>query len=555
MVTIDQQATIRQGVTDVVTKGKFPGFEPVTPEQGLVRYCPKGDDDFQARHGRQLCLEMAVALADLRRGRLVGRWQTTDGVSDTAIPQSHERIGQAIRPQWLCCTGKAKAVQGGIEQFTCDIAGERATGAIGTFFPGPQTEYQQFRLKRAKGRNGPRMPMRIAAANVGQMLRQARAGNAVLRVVKCWHGGDVSMLPMQLNWDIFCRVIDNYGDIGICWRLARQLASEHGKCVRLWVDDLHSLQHLCAEIDVLQPMQSSHGVEVCHWSDTVAVDRVGEVIIEAFACELPAAYLAAMASATPRPCWINFEYLTAEAWADGCHGMASPHPSLPLVKYFYFPGFTAATGGLLRECDLLAARDAEIAQYPRCKTLDISLFCYDTAPVGELLDILAESPLVTRLHVAPGQALAAVAAHLGGSGPWQLGKLNVLPFKFMPQDDFDRLLWRCGINFVRGEDSFVRAQWAGRAFVWQPYRQADEVHLDKLEAFLERYIVGLSARGAAAAVDLFRAWNSGQGLHSAWGGFLAASPEITEHNRQWAARLAGDPDLAGTLVKFCAGKV
>ena len=363
------------------------------------------------------------------------------------------------------------------------------------------------------------------------------------------------MAPMQLNWDIFCRVIDNYGDIGICWRLARQLASEHGKRVRLWVDDLHSLRSLCPVIDVLQPVQRSHGVEICHWSEAVAVDRVGEVIIEAFACELPAAYLAVMAGTTPRPCWINLEYLTAEAWADGCHGMASPHPSLPLVKYFYFPGFSAATGGLLRERGLLAARDAEITQCPRRETLEISLFCYDSAPVGELLATLAESPVATRLHVAPGQALDAVTAHLGGGGPWQRGKLSVLPFEFMPQEEFDRLLWRCDINFVRGEDSFVRAQWAGRAFVWQPYRQADEVHMDKLEAFLERYIVGLSARGAAAAVDLFRAWNSGQGLRPAWEGFLAASPEIVRHNRQWAARLAGDPDLAGALVKFCASKV
>ncbi len=363
------------------------------------------------------------------------------------------------------------------------------------------------------------------------------------------------MAAMQLNWDIFCRVIDNYGDIGVCWRLARQLANEHGKQVRLWVDDLYSLQPLCPEIDTAKSRQTSHGVEICHWSETVAVDRVGEVIIEAFACELPATYLAAMACATPKPVWINLEYLTAEAWADGCHGMASPHPSLPLVKYFYFPGFSRATGGLLREHDLLATRDAEIAQCLRHDTLEISLFCYDSAPVGELLDILAESATAVRLHVAPGQPLAAVAAYFGGNGPWQRGALSVLPFEFLPQEDFDRLLWCCDINFVRGEDSFVRAQWAANAFVWQAYRQADEAHLDKLDAFLQRYIAGLSATGANAAVDLFQAWNSGCGLRQAWKIFLAARPEIATHNRHWAERLAGNPDLAKALVKFCAGKV
>lgn len=363
------------------------------------------------------------------------------------------------------------------------------------------------------------------------------------------------MAPMQPNWDIFCRVIDNYGDIGVCWRLARQLANEHGRRVRLWVDDLHSLQPLCPETDVALAVQACRGVEIRHWVEPVAVDRVGEVIIEAFGCDLPASVVAGMARKSPRPCWINLEYLTAEAWAEGCHGMASPHPSLPLVKYFYFPGFSPASGGLLRERGLLAARDAEMARLPRSEGLDVSMFCYESAPVGELLDLLARSPTAVRLHVAPGQPLAAVAARFGGSGPWRRGELTVIPFDFLPQDDFDRLLWRCDINFVRGEDSFVRAQWAARPFVWQAYRQADEAHMAKLRAFLAQYVAGLGAACAAAAVDLFQAWNSGHGLGRAWESFLAARPEIAQHNRHWAERLAGHPDLAAALVKFCAGKV
>jgi uncharacterized repeat protein (TIGR03837 family) len=363
------------------------------------------------------------------------------------------------------------------------------------------------------------------------------------------------MVPMQLNWDIFCRVIDNYGDIGICWRLARQLVNEHGKRVRLWVDDLHSLKPLCPAIDVSLSAQNSHGVEIRQWPASVAVDRVGDVIIEAFACELPAPWLDVMASATPKPCWINLEYLTAEAWADGCHGMASPHPSLPLVKYFFFPGFSTMTGGLLRECNLLASRDAVAARRTANDTLEVSLFCYDSAPVGELIDILADSPVAVRLNVAPGQPLTAVSKHLGGVGPWQRGKLCVLPFEFLPQEEFDRLLWRCDINFVRGEDSFVRAQWAAQPFVWQPYRQADDAQLDKLDAFLSRYVAGLNSDAATAAVDLSQAWNSGSGLRQAWKNFLDLRSEIALHNRRWADALADHPDLADTLVKFCSSKV
>ena len=30
---------------------------------------------------------------------------------------------------------------------------------------------------------------------------------------------------MRVTWDIFCSVVDNFGDIGVTWRLARQLVA------------------------------------------------------------------------------------------------------------------------------------------------------------------------------------------------------------------------------------------------------------------------------------------------------------------------------------------
>ncbi len=360
---------------------------------------------------------------------------------------------------------------------------------------------------------------------------------------------------MQLRWDIFCHAIDNQGDIGVCWRLARQLAAEHGKQVRLWLDDVDGLQPLCPAVDGAKDRQLCRGVEILRWAGNVAVDRVGEVIIEGFGCRLPEDYLRAMAQAAIRPCWINLEYLTAESWIDGCHGMPSPHPTLPLTKYFYFPGFSARTGGLLREKGLLARRDAAATRHPAREGIDISLFCYDNAPVGELLEGLAASPTPVRVHVAAGKPLAAVRAHFAGDGPWHCGALRVIPFDPLPLDDYDEFLWRCDINFVRGEDSFVRAQWAGKAFVWQPYVQEGGAHLVKLGAFLERYTAGMNDLAAAAAVNLFRAWNSTGHLRHAWADFLAARMEITAHTRRWSRRLAERPDLCAALVKFCAARV
>lgn len=363
------------------------------------------------------------------------------------------------------------------------------------------------------------------------------------------------MAVMQPHWDIFCRVIDNYGDIGVCWRLARQLASEHDLRVRLWLDELPSLQPFCPPLDLRAARQHLEGVEIVLWNESAAVDGVADVIIEAFACELPAAYVQAMAESKTRPCWINLEYLTAEPWAESCHGLASPPPSLPLVKYFFFPGFSPATGGLLREAGLLAKRDQEIAQKELGDALEVSLFCYDSAPLGEWLESLAKSPQAVRCYVPPGKPLAAVTAHLGGTGPWQRGNLRLEPIPFLSQQEYDRLLWRCDINFVRGEDSFVRAQWAARPFVWQIYQQAENAHIVKLDAFLERYCAGLAAEAGAALCAMFHAWNSGQGVGQAWAEFLAARQQITAHNANWAKYLAQRDDLATALVKFCASKV
>jgi uncharacterized repeat protein (TIGR03837 family) len=130
------------------------------------------------------------------------------------------------------------------------------------------------------------------------------------------------------SWDIFCRVIDNFGDVGVCWRLARQLAGEHGLAVRLWVDDLAAFRRLCPAIDAGRAVQSWQGVDIRLWPEPFPEVEPAGVVIEAFACELPERYVRAMAARVARPRWINLEYLSAEAWVGECHGLASPSPQL-----------------------------------------------------------------------------------------------------------------------------------------------------------------------------------------------------------------------------------
>jgi uncharacterized repeat protein (TIGR03837 family) len=372
-----------------------------------------------------------------------------------------------------------------------------------------------------------------------------------------------------MRWDIFCQVIDNYGDIGVCWRLARQLASEHGLEVRLWLDDLASLQPLCPEADPKLDSQRRAGVEIRRWQMPFAQAEVADVVIEAFGCPLPENYVAAMAHRLALPCWVNLEYLSAEPWIDGCHGLTSPHPRLPLTKHFYFPGFTPTSGGLLREHDLLdrrqhwqrdpqQLRNALRLPPPAEDETLVSLFCYDSAPIADLLAGWAAAPTPVRCLMPEGKAVARAAAWFDDSvlAPGDTRRrtnltLHVLPF--VRQEDYDLLLWACDCNFVRGEDSFVRAQWALRPLVWQIYKQEEDAHHAKLDAFLDRYCAGLDDGVAEAVRSMHRAWNGIGTLD--WAAFWRHRPALQAHAAAWSEQQAQESDLASKLVIFCKNRV
>ncbi|MGE0559744.1 MAG: elongation factor P maturation arginine rhamnosyltransferase EarP [Burkholderiales bacterium] len=373
------------------------------------------------------------------------------------------------------------------------------------------------------------------------------------------------------TWDIFCKVVDNYGDAGVCWRLARMLAGEHQLHVRLWIDNPAVLQALHPALDISLPEQQAAGVTVINWNACTPDPVSTAVIVEGFGCGLPDAYVAAMGGRAKPPLWIVLEYLSGEAWVDEHHGLASPHPRLPLPRYFFFPGFTAASGGLLREHDLLQRRDAfGTAQRhafwrrlgfdsPDSRTLTLSLFSYADAPVAELLSAMAEGDAPVVVAVPQGSAMSAVDAYLGKSGSVAKsrlrGRLEVRSLPFLPQDEYDELLWACDLNLVRGEDSFVRAQWAARPLVWQPYRQDDGVHQRKMEAFLDRYCVGLAPETDAVLRAFWRVWNGESGVATSWRGMRQALPVLAGHAGLWAAHLAGFRNLATQLVGFARDRV
>lgn len=376
--------------------------------------------------------------------------------------------------------------------------------------------------------------------------------------------------------DLFCAVVDNYGDIGVCWRLARQLTSEQGYAVRLWVDDLASFARLCPEVDVRLDSQRVSGVDIRLWHRNFPEVEPGEVVIEAFACQLPDTFIAALARRPRPPIWINLEYLSAEAWVEGCHGLPSPQQGTGLLKYFFFPGFTDKTGGLILERGLLAQRAAfqadEAAQAEFWRRLGlpdrrptetrISLFSYANTSTLDLLEAWRDGTAPVTCLIPEGTAAATLAAaelgmptSAGNRATRQQLTIHILPF--LPQEDYDRLLWACDLNFVRGEDSFVRAQWAARPFVWHIYPQDEDTHHIKLEAFLARHLSSFPQDAATAMRAFWHAWNGvgDKNVAAAWAAFRAELPVLSRAAPHWARQLAVPGDLAGNLEKFIKSRL
>jgi len=412
------------------------------------------------------------------------------------------------------------------------------------------------------------------------------------------------------SWDVFCRVVDNYGDAAVCWRLARGLAAETGGRTRLWIDEPGVLQALLPQLEADRPRQSFAGVEICRSSADVAdFEPLADVVVDGFGGGIPDAYAKAMAAraATPsRPLWIVLEYLSAESWVAAHHGLPSPHPQLPLERYFFFPGFTAGTGGLLREAGLDARREEFLRQPraalwraagfapPPAQAKMISLFGYENPAVAELLEAWASGGEAIVAAVPESRLRADVAAYLdidtgtnsnsspprkrGSSGSSQApldsrvrgndlvgqtvrrGSLEVRFLPFLAQDRYDELLWAADWNFVRGEDSFVRAQWAERPFVWQVYPQSERTHVVKLEAFLEAYCRGLAPELSAPLAVLWRGWNGIEPLPAgaiarAWSALAPQGAALEQHARTWVAEVKKTGDLARNLTQFCAERL
>ena len=421
----------------------------------------------------------------------------------------------------------------------------------------------------------------------------------------------------KFKWDIFCNVVDNFGDIGVCWRLACNLA-ERGQTVRLWVDDVSPLAWMApgayphVEVIDCQNGIPKHNILDGNLDTDLAL---GDVLVDTFDCEFAINLIAIKAINTPArgindtfseqtiPLWLNLEYLTAESFAERAHTLPYVHRSGVAegwTQRYFYPGFNERTGGLLREADLFARqkafdRDAWLTQlleqnnvgepsFPRRResmttTVDsrlrgnneiwenagtwdientrfISLFCYEPAALESLIDQLAvnKTKAPTCLLVTAGRATNAVKAIVKSKKRLEPAyllprQLSILYLPQLTQLDYDHLLWSCDLNFVRGEDSLVRAIWAAKPFIWQIYPQHDGAHHAKLDAFLTMMDAPESLKTA------HKAWNASATEIKAEPHFL---PRFSQRDLDtWAqsaqnlsTKLRLQDDLASNLIVF-----
>lgn len=323
--------------------------------------------------------------------------------------------------------------------------------------------------------------------------------------------------PLPRLWHIVCQVVDNFGDAGVLWRLARQLCDEYGCQIHFFIDEPDTLRRLAPQARLGEPLPAvsrkgcgpagpaEPAITVHRLTHSAPIGLGADVVLLGFQARLPDTprrwLLRGPSSQRRQPLVIQLEYLSAESWVEDCHGLPSLHPD-GLCEYFFHPGFSPRTGGLLMEASLPARRDVFMANpanrrdWLSARGVEVqadeqlaSVLCYPHAPLLALAGQWAcfQAPgQRRRLHLlaagADSQAhlpdASALAAASGG-----LVRISRLPF--LPQADFDQLLWSCDLNLVRGEDSWIRALWTGRPWLWQAYPQSGAAHLAKVEAFLQ----------------------------------------------------------------------
>ena len=408
---------------------------------------------------------------------------------------------------------------------------------------------------------------------------------------------------------ILCKVVDNFGDIGFVYRLAKNLVQLNPQReIRIAVDNLAAFNKIESRVD---PALAEQVLEVACADSLQAQEGAGKagnegkpktggrlrifdatnaavcarewtkkparVILECFQCGRPD-WLEALLfpredclqtkNEPPRALIINIDYLTAEDYAEEFHRLKSGTRSPLVRKMNFMPGFTAKTGGLILDAA------AETASKPKnapatengfiTKTAgpQILMFSYpkDFAPI---IRAILRWNKAAQVNLAQGAGKESfLAANENCLQDQKAGGLFVRELPFLSQEEWDKNLYAQDILFVRGEDSLSRACLSGKPFVWQAYLQDDNYQLVKVRALLERMRPHFDAEDFAALENFWLLYNgaessgnpktAGAAMEEACYGFLERSDKMKAGFEAFARSLFELGNFAEKLDEFVA---
>ncbi|WP_298975110.1 elongation factor P maturation arginine rhamnosyltransferase EarP [uncultured Fusobacterium sp.] len=281
--------------------------------------------------------------------------------------------------------------------------------------------------------------------------------------------------------DIFCEVIDNYGDVGVAYRLARELK-------RIYPNK--KLRFIINQTEELSLIKKKDNITVLTYKDINKIENSADLVIETFACNIPEMYMNIALKSSKL--MINLEYFSSENWVDDFH-LQESFLGGNLKKYFFIPGLSKKSGGIILDKEFLDRknkvqenREYYLKQFNINENYDliISVFSYEKN-FDNFLKTLQELDKKVLLLLLSEKTQKNFIKYFDNNNYYD--KIKIVKLPFFTYDKYEELLALCDINLVRGEDSFVRALLLGKPFLWHIYPQDEDTHIMKLESFLEKY--------------------------------------------------------------------
>ena len=336
--------------------------------------------------------------------------------------------------------------------------------------------------------------------------------------------------------DIFCQVIDNYGDVGVAYRLAREFKRVYPN---------KKLRFVINQIEELNLIRKSENIEVILYKDISKIENSADLIIESFGCEIPKEYMDKALKKSKLI--INLEYFSAEKWVDDFH-LQESFLGGNLKKYFFIPGLSEKSGGILLDNEFLerkkkveANKEYYLEKFEIKEKYDLigSVFSYEKNFDSLIEELKKLDKKIILLILSEKTQKNFIKYFDNGNHD---DKIKFVKLPCFTYDKYEELLALCDFNLVRGEDSFVRALLLGKPFLWHIYPQDENTHIKKLESFLEKY-----CSNNKELKQTFINYNINKDDFSY---FFKNFKEIEKYNKNYANYLIKNCNLMEKLINF-----